>query len=207
MDFQGAVVNQLSYFVQRPLQIESFGSSVLWLGQFVGFPLYFENSFGSMNSLSDLGSVVSLCCTALSVLGIIYSFWLQWRGRLDLTQTVIALLLVFVATGKVFSPQYLIWVIPLLVYAGAFDAFWLITWGSISVLTSYVYIFLNSQVRSFADLYFIHGFFETVSLRNALFVFVTLAYLFNWFQARQRRAVPLRSSRRKVPQPIEALAS
>jgi len=47
------------------------------------------------------------------------------------------------------------------------------------------------------------GFIETMVARNALFVLVTLAYLFNWFQARQRTPIIashyFSRTRRKAP--------
>ncbi|MBO0792167.1 MAG: hypothetical protein J2P36_14645, partial [Ktedonobacteraceae bacterium] len=117
---------------------------------------------------------------------------LQWRGRLDLTQAFIALLLVSIATGKVFSPQYLIWLIPLLAYAGAFDARWLLLWGTTSLLTTFAYAFFYTRAMSDINMLInTPGFFETVGLRNAFFVLITLSYLFNWFQLRQRRSLPL----------------
>jgi len=111
----------------------------------------------------------------------------------DLTQTAIALLLLFIATGKVLSPQYLIWLIPLLAYAGACDLFWLFLWGSISILTTILYIFFNSQLAAptSPNLIFIpSGFLEIVAVRNIILVLLTLSYLFNWFHARQRKLLP-----------------
>jgi hypothetical protein len=109
-------------------------------------------------------------------------------------------LLLFVATGKVFSPQYLIWLIPLLAYVGAFDRFWLLCWGAISLLTTFIFAYLYSRVADPLLIPYIPGFVQTVSTRNALFVLLTLAYLFNWFQARQRKSLPPRFTGRETRQ-------
>jgi hypothetical protein len=80
-----------------------------------------------------------------------------------------------------------------LAYVGAFDLFWLFLWGSISLLTTILYIFFNSQLATptSPDLIFIpKGFLEIVAVRNIFLIILTLSYLFNWFHARQRRPLP-----------------
>ncbi len=189
-DFKGAVLSQVSYFANRPLQVESSGSILLWLGEFIGFPVHIVYSFGSINMVSALGGVVSNLLELLFVLGYIYAIFQQWRGELDLVQTSLSLLLVFIATGKVFSPQYLIWVIPLLAYSGAFDRFWLVAWGSISLLTTIIYPYFYTRIIDSDKIPYIPGFIPIVTARNLLFVLLTLAYLFNWFHIRRRKALP-----------------
>lgn len=194
LDLNGAIISQLSYFAQRPIQIESMSSTLIWLAHFFGVPwlgVYYD--FGSVNVASDISTLVSPIGTFFLVIGFFYLLWQQLRGKIDITQAAIALLLLFITTGKVFSPQYLIWLIPLLAYAGAFDLFWLSLWGTISLLTTILYIFFNSQLAAPTnpDLIFIpNGFLEIVAVRNILLVLLTLSYLFNWFQARQRKLLP-----------------
>jgi len=193
-DLNGAIVSQLSYFAQRPIQIESTSSTLIWLAQFLGIPwlgVYYD--FGSVNVVSDISALISPAGTCFLILGFVYVLWLQLQGKIDITQAAIALLLLFIATGKVFSPQYLIWLIPLLAYAGACDLFWLFLWGSISILTTILYIFFNSQLAAptSPELIFIpNGFLEIVAVRNIFLVLLTLSYLFNWFHTRQRKLLP-----------------
>jgi hypothetical protein len=196
-NFQGAVVSQLSYFVNRPLQVEATGSTLLWLGTLFGFPVHIEFTYGSVNIASALGGAVALLFEVLFVLGYLYTLLLQWRGKLDLAQACIALLLVFIVTSKVFSPQYLIWIIPLLAYSGAFDTLWLVAWGTISLLTTIIYPYLYTRTLDALQTPHVPGFIQFVAARNAAFVLLTLAYLFDWFQARRRRALLLESKRGK----------
>jgi len=192
-NFKGAIGNQLGYFAGRPIQIEATGSALLWLGaQFEVF-VHTEFSYGSLNLVGALGGVVSLLCTAFFALGYMYTIWLQWRGELDIVQASIAALLVFIATGKVFSPQYLLWIIPLLAYSNALDGFWLLCWGLISLLSTVIYPYLYRGASQITLVPLVPGFIETTVARNALFVLVTLSYLFNWFMARQRTPIILRS--------------
>ena len=193
-DFNGAVVSQLSYFAHRPIQIESTSSTLIWLAHFLGIPwlgVYYD--FGSVNVVSNISALIAPIGTFFLVLGFFYILWLQLRGKIDITQVAIALLLLFITTGKVFSPQYLIWLIPLLAYAGAFDLFWLSLWGTISLLTTILYIFFNSQLAAPTNpnLIFIpNGFLEIVAVRNIFLVVLTLSYLCNWFHAQQRKPLP-----------------
>ncbi len=188
LDFNGAVVSQLSYFTNRPVQVESTGSTFLFLAALAGYPVKIVYTFGSINAESALGSPVALFFEALFVLGYLYTLFLQWRGRLDMFQAFITILLVFIITGKVFSPQYLIWLIPLLVYSGAYTRFWLIAWTAISVLTTYIYPYLYTRNTNGLAVPYLPGFLESVALRNALLVALTLAYLFDWFRVRKRKA-------------------
>jgi hypothetical protein len=198
-NFHEAIVSQMNYFIYRPVQIESIDNTVLWLTKHYGFPLQFVYNFGSINSISPLSGTVGRLTSTCFVLGCLYIFWQQWHNRLDLTQTAIALLLLFIATSKVFSPQYLIWLTPLLAYAGAFDILWVLIWGTISLLTTTIFILFYSRITSTDAatlqllLQSLHGFFEVIGTRNALFAFITLAYLFNWFQVRQRKLLPSRA--------------
>jgi hypothetical protein len=195
LDFQGAVVSQLQYFVQRPIQIESLDSTILWLAQGLGYPLHFAYTFGSINSYSLLSSAVSSLSTICFLLGCLYTTWLQWHGRINLAQSFIALLLLFIVTGKVFSPQYLLWLIPLLAYTAAFDGVWALLWGTLSALTMFMFVFYYSRIglqqgNMQALVESLHGFFELLAVRNFLLVLLTLSYIYNWFQIRQRKPRP-----------------
>jgi len=185
-NFQGAVVSQLSYFANRPVQVEATGSSILWLATLLGHPASVVYTFGSVNIASDLGNPVALTSEAFFVLGYALAILWQWRGKLDLVQTFIALLLIFIVTGKVFSPQYLIWLIPLLAYQGAFSKLWLILWSAISILTTAIYPYIYMLTTDARKAPYIPGFIECVTLRNLLLVLLTLAFLFNWWQLARR---------------------
>jgi hypothetical protein len=186
LNFQGAVLSQLSYFANRPVQIESTGSPILFLGAHLGYPVQIVQTFGSTNVVGMLESRVEFFLDVLFMAGYLYALFVQWRGKLDVTQAFIGVLLVFIVTGKVFSPQYLMWLIPLLAYMGAHNRFWLIVWVPISLLTTYIFPYIyTSPLR--VPVPYKPGFIECVTARNALLAFLTLAYLFNWWQVRSTR--------------------
>jgi hypothetical protein len=103
---------------------------------------------------------------------------------------MLALLCLLIITGKVFSPQYVIWLIPFVAYVGA-GRLWLYGWGFVSLATTGIYVFYYSQLpdpgTAAQMIQSLPGFFEVVSLRNGAFCLLTLAYLLNWFQARQAK--------------------
>jgi hypothetical protein len=188
-NFQGALVSQLSYFANRPVQIESTGSTILWLATLFGHPASVAFTFGSFNVISNLDGVVALAFEILFVLGCGLTILWQWRGKLDVIQAFIALTLIFVVTGKVFSPQYLIWLVPLLAYNGAFNRLWLILWSGISLLTTIIYPYYYTYTPITYLLPSRPGFLEIVTLRNFLLVVVALAFLFNWWGMNRRKKI------------------
>jgi hypothetical protein len=187
LNFQGAILNQLSYFTNRPIQVESTGSLPLWLATLFGHPVETVYTFGSVNMVGDLDNLVAFAFDILFVLGYVLTILWQWRGKLDVVQAFILLLLVFVVTSKVFSPQYLIWLIPLLAYNGAFSRLWLLLWGSLCLITTLVYPYLYALPKAIEQVPTIPGFIEGVTVRDALFVLITLAFLFNWWDLNRRK--------------------
>lgn len=187
IDFNGAVLSQVNYFALRPVQIESTGSIVMWIGKAFGLHTTVTYTYGSINVNNSLKNIVSQVSEVFFFLGVLTVIFQQWRGRLDILQGSIAIILVFIATGKVFSPQYLIWMIPLLVYAGGYTRPWLLIWGAISLLTTLIYPFLYVITPDGTKVAGTPGFLPAVILRDTLFVLLTVAYLFNWLNIRQRQ--------------------
>ncbi len=199
LNFQGAIETQLAYFAQRPVQVESSGSTLLWLTTLLGASLKITLEYGSINVVNPFSTIVSLISTVLLIVGCMYCILMQWHKRMDVVQTGIALIFVFIATGKVFSPQYVIWLIPLLAYMGAFDVFWFFFWGPAAVLTTIIFAYFYTRPIDPLSIPLTPGFFQVVAIRNLFFIAVTLAYLFNWFGARERRLPILLPGRETKP--------
>jgi hypothetical protein len=113
----GGVWDSLSVQLSRPLQVESLGASLLLVGHHVfGFGLAGETSHGSQNVAGSAAGVLSVATTLLQV-GVLGWIWASFaRGRGDreaLVRSTAAALCAFVALGKVLSPQFLIWLIPI----------------------------------------------------------------------------------------------
>jgi len=113
----GGVWHSLSVQLSRPLQVESLGASLLLVGHHVfGFGLAGETSHGSQNVAGTAAGVLAVGTTLLEV-GVLGWIWASFaRGRGDgeaLVRSTAAALCAFVALGKVLSPQFLIWLIPI----------------------------------------------------------------------------------------------
>lgn len=113
----GGVWESLSVQLSRPLQVESLGASLLLVGHHVlGFGLAGETSHGSQNVAGSAAGVFAVATTVLQV-GVLGWIWASFaRGRGDgeaLVRSTAAALCAFVALGKVLSPQFLIWLIPI----------------------------------------------------------------------------------------------
>ena len=101
----------------RPLQIESLGASLLLVAHHVGgLGLTLESSRGSQNLVGSLPDAVGAASSALLVLALIAIWIAAARGPATperLVRWSAASVAAFVALGKVLSPQFLIWLLPL----------------------------------------------------------------------------------------------
>ncbi len=158
----------LSYFQNRPIQIESLSASLLWLTSVSGrYTLTYTFDFGSRNVSSVLSPSISLTGTLLLLIGLMYTWWLQWRRKMTLPFAALLTLLIVIVTGKVFSPQYLLWVAPLLAYVGEANRKWLLGWGGVSIVTTLIYPCLYER-KYFAFLPFLPPLDPTIFVRNVL---------------------------------------
>jgi hypothetical protein len=178
-------INPFLYFFNRPIQVESVPATILWLGNFWGFPIKIIQSYGSVNVISALSEAVSPLSSLCLIVGLLYTFWLQWRGKLDIYTASLLTILIIIITGKVFSPQYLMWIAPLLAFVGKANWKWLITWGIIGLLTTWIYPNMyNSVPLKYVPL--LPEFYPVVLVRNLL-IFGFIIVLF--YQATRKRFV------------------
>jgi hypothetical protein len=112
----GGVWHSLSVQLGRPLQIESLGSALLLGAHHVfGLGITEETSHGSQNLVGDGPDAVAIATTVLqlAVLAWIWATYARGRGGAEeLVRSSAAALCAFIAFGKVLSPQFLIWLIP-----------------------------------------------------------------------------------------------
>jgi hypothetical protein len=113
----GGVWHSLSVQLTRPLQVESLGSALLLAGHHAfGLSVTGETSHGSQNLAGNAAGWVAVASTVLEA-GVLVWIWAAFaRGRGDaeaLVRSTAAALCAFVAFGKVLSPQFMIWLIPI----------------------------------------------------------------------------------------------
>jgi uncharacterized membrane protein len=101
----------------RPLQLESLGSAVLITAHHLfGGGLGVGNAYGSQNALSAASGPAAAVTTVLLVLALVAVFVGFVRGEptgARLVAACAAATAALLAFGKVFSPQFLIWLVPL----------------------------------------------------------------------------------------------
>jgi hypothetical protein len=123
----GRLSEIVRYHALRPVEIESTWAAILGLVHVVApGAVVIEKTFGSANVgglLGALAAKISTVATALGLLGVYVRTWRRLanppdaddghaaRFRIALEASV-ASLAVFIALGKVCSPQYLVWVVP-----------------------------------------------------------------------------------------------
>ncbi len=169
----------LSYFGMRPVQIEALAASLLWVLSRVGLgSLTYVYTFGSLNVASPFAAGISLLFTWLLVLGLLYTYWLQWRAKIDLATASLLTLLIVMVTGKVFSPQYLIWVFPFVAYIGECNLCWLLPWCLLGLLTSWIYPYIYFLTPTLLNVPALPLFYPVTTLRNVLLLGLVLYLLF-----------------------------
>jgi hypothetical protein len=101
----------------RPLQIESLGAGLLLAAHHLfGLELTMESSHGSQNLAGTAAGVLAVVSTLVQAI-VLAAIWI-WHARGPATRERLltasaASVCAFVAFGKVLSPQFLIWLIPL----------------------------------------------------------------------------------------------
>jgi uncharacterized membrane protein len=110
------VADALRFHAERPVQLESAPASLL--EQLGGTRI--DDAFRSHGLTGGPAETVELLSTLAMLLALAAVGWLTWRRRGGgLALPALASLLAVVALGKVLSPQYLIWLAPLLLLAPA----------------------------------------------------------------------------------------
>src|SRR5206468_403455 len=113
----GGVAHSIGTQLGRPLQIESLGASLLLAAEQLGlYDATVVNSHGSQNLAGSLPDALASIQTAFQVVavGVVWAlFAARERGREGLIVAFAGAVAAFVAFGKVLSPQFLIWLLPL----------------------------------------------------------------------------------------------
>ena len=113
----GGVWDSLQRQADRPLQIESLGSSFLLVAhQFGAWTVHLNLSHGSQNQGGSLAEALAAIQSVVQAL-VVAALWIAFaRGPATperLVRYSAASVAAFIAFGKVLSPQFLIWLLPL----------------------------------------------------------------------------------------------
>jgi len=110
------VLDSVGRQLGRPLQLESLGAAILVAGHHVvGYDLDWSSGHGSQN-LDGTAAGVAAALTSILQLAVLGWLWVRFaRGPAEperLLRYSAGALAAFVAFGKVLSPQFLLWLIP-----------------------------------------------------------------------------------------------
>ena len=137
-------LGSLGHNVRRPLQVESVPATLLWASGVLGLPVHTDKSFGSDNLVGALDGALGLAALTALLAGLLWTYRSQAAGRLGIAGAFAACLVVVLCTGRVLSPQYLIWALPLIAIAsGDYDPLWLL----VCALTVLEFPFAFSQLH------------------------------------------------------------
>jgi uncharacterized membrane protein len=153
----GGVLHSLTAQLGRPLQIESLGAAILLAAHQLGlYDPTVVSTHGSQNLAGLLPDAMAAVETALQLVALVAVWLLFARGRQDrerLLAASAAAVVAFIAFGKVLSPQFLIWLLPLVPLVG----------GSAGITACWV--FAGALVTT--QLWFPHRYWHVVALESA----------------------------------------
>lgn len=111
------VVASVGRQLGRPLQIESLGAGLLLAAhQALGLGITMRSGSGSQNLVGTLPDALAVVQSILQAAGLVFVWTRFARGPAEperLARHSAAAVVAFVALGKVLSPQFLIWIVPL----------------------------------------------------------------------------------------------
>jgi hypothetical protein len=168
----GSAFNALHYYLHRPTEIGSLGAGLSLLMDRHAW--HYVASFHSVNATGPVVGAVSTAITLVAACGCGATWWMQRSGRLGLEASVLLSLTFVVAGGKVFSVQYLLWLMP----------FWAlerqrVSWVSAALVTTAVFPY-TAWVMSIAHVAtskYVTGLVLAYFLRDVLVVGGTVAWL------------------------------
>jgi hypothetical protein len=116
------VWHSLTGQLTRPLQVESLGAALILAAHHLwGAGVAVETSHGSQNVAGHGAQILAVILTALQAVALA-GIWIRFarsrRSREQLVLASAAALTAFVALGKVLSPQFLIWLVPVVPLLG-----------------------------------------------------------------------------------------
>lgn len=134
------VLDPLRFMGSRCVQVESLPAtlSYLWT-RLTGGDVSYTYSFNATCQRSAGLDALAALCTLLALAGIALVVYLFWRGHVSLPLAAILTLSLAMIGTKVFSPQYLLWVSPLVALAYGLRIRAFLAWGAVCLATTLCY--------------------------------------------------------------------
>jgi hypothetical protein len=170
------VLGPFSFNAHRPIQVESVPASLLWLTGLAGLPTAADRSFNSYNLVGRASGVIGLAADLALVAGCLLTYWWQLSRRIPFARALALCVLVVICTNRVLSPQYLIWVLPLVaIVEGDYDLVWLAVCALTTLIFPFAYDSTGLRGRPMPASYPLY-FPALIAARNALLVVATVRF-------------------------------
>jgi hypothetical protein len=169
----GGLLGPLHYNVLRPPQIESVAGSLLWLSGKLGGDVQVRLTYHSVNVLGMLAGAFAWLATLLLVGGLVLVCLRAWHGWDRLGRSFVLVLLVTLCGSKLLSPQYLLWIFPVVAYVEGLRLRWLL----VALLTLVIYPNAYALDISLVRLPEHPLFMGSILARNGLLVVLAVYYL------------------------------
>lgn len=116
------LIDTLLRQISRPLQVESLGAAVAFvIGGLTGAGVVVSSGSGSQNLIGPLPDALALVSSLVQAVSLLAVWTWFARGPADrarLARAAAAAVVAYVAFGRVLSPQYVIWLAPLVLLIG-----------------------------------------------------------------------------------------
>jgi hypothetical protein len=170
----GSVDNAVRYYINRPPEVGSLAAGLSLLINWSSS--HFAISFNSTNEFNSAVGPLSNIIVVLSLIGCVLTWIAQAKGKLSIEAAALTTLTLVILGGKVFSVQYLLWVMP----------FWALyrhrtSWLIASVLNTLVFPFSVFAETARFHMVATRSYWSTLTftylLRDLLILFGTIAWL------------------------------
>jgi Glycosyltransferase family 87 len=106
--------------LRRGLEVESLAGGVLLVLDRLGLHQLTlrDQALGSRDAVGSLADALAALSSLVVIAAVLLAAWLYLRGRRDTLAAAAASVTAFLAFGKVLSPQYVVWLVPLVPAAG-----------------------------------------------------------------------------------------
>ena len=148
---RAGVLESLRYHTGRGLELGStYSGLAMILGLATGASLSTNFDHSSMGMISPWSARLAQASLPLQVASLAAVAWGSWKAKgTEPIRWALAAILAFIAFGKVFSPQYLIWIFPFVAALPGWRGWWA-RWGVLAacLLTTVLYPWgINGLIR------------------------------------------------------------
>jgi uncharacterized membrane protein len=153
-----SILSLIDYHSQRGIQVESTYSAIILILGKLGFTAVTgESTFGSYNIVNPAATVLAAFSIYITAASLLIVYWFIYRqvkpGESQFTRLgayVLLTLVTTMATSKILSPQYFIWLIPFFaIICGRWRTPILATFIIVGGLTYYIYPWHYDELMSF----------------------------------------------------------